>query len=198
MLPPTHVAYTLVTLSEIQNNSDYFEDADYRLVALAALGPDLLDKPLSWAYFHQKYRSGRFFAHTLIVHLAVLLYTLWKAPHKLVYALAFNGHAVADRMWFYKKTWYWPMKGWSFSGRRNGNEKPLGILLSYWYAVTQLRRLFDWDVGGIVALLWFIARNRLWERKRFMHLVRTGRLLDVEQGASRSKEVADVVKKTVL
>lgn len=180
MLPPSHVAYTVATLSEIQKHSDYFEDADYRLVALAAIGPDLLDKPLSWAYFHKKYKSGRFFAHTFLAHAILFFYTLSKAPHELVYALSFNGHALADRMWNYQKTWYWPLRGWEFSGRRKGKQKPLGILLSYWYAVTQARTIFDWDVWSLMALAWFVVRNRLWEPKRLWHLVRTGRLLKLK------------------
>ena len=196
MLPPSHVAYTVVTLSEVQKHSDYFEDADYRLVALAAVAPDLLDKPLSWAYFHQKYRSGRFFAHTLLVNVILLLYTLWKAPHQLVYALSFNGHALADSMWKYQKTWYWPLKGWGFSGKRKGDEKPIGILLSYWYAVTQPRTIFDWDVWGVVVLIWFVVRNRLWQPTHLWHLIRTGRLLQHEKEVS--KEAKKSISQTIV
>lgn len=192
MLPPSHVAYTVATLSEIQKHSDYFEDADYRLVALGAVAPDLLDKPLSWAYFHKTYKSGRFFAHTFLAHSLLFFYTLWKAPHYLVYALSFNSHALTDGMWNYQKTWYWPSQGWGFSGKRQGNEKRLGILLSYWYAITKPRTIFDWDVWGVVVFVWFIVRNRLWEPSRLWHLVRTGRLLRSDKKTQKIKNKISV------
>ena len=51
MLPPSHVAYTWAALALTQEKLGQFEDADYRLVALAAVAPDLIDKPLAWAYW---------------------------------------------------------------------------------------------------------------------------------------------------
>ncbi len=53
MLPQSHVAYTWLALSLAQDKLDVAPDADYRLVALAAMGPDLIDKPLAWAHFYK-------------------------------------------------------------------------------------------------------------------------------------------------
>lgn len=176
MLPPSHIAYTLVALDEIQRRTGRFDAADFRLVALAATGPDLIDKPLAWAYFYERHRSAVLFAHTLLAHLAVLALTLWKAPHRLVYALAFNGHAVADRLWFFGDTWYWPLRGWRFHAwRKQGSEQPkMGA--AYWHAFTRRRELWGWELGGALALLWFVARNRLWQGARLRALLLTGRL----------------------
>jgi hypothetical protein len=177
MLPQSHVAYTLASLSEIQKQTGHFEEADYRLVALAAMGPDLIDKPLAWAYFYKKYKSAVLFAHTLIAHLAVFLFTVWNAPHAVVYALAFNGHALADRLWFFHDTWYWPFRGWRFHvwGKQGSQQEEIGA--AYWDTFTRRPELWGWEIGGFLAFLWFIGRNRLWQWKRLKHLLVTGRLM---------------------
>ena len=46
MLPPAHIAYTWLAFDLAQEYLDVTEDVDYRLIALAAIGPDLIDKPL--------------------------------------------------------------------------------------------------------------------------------------------------------
>ncbi|MDQ4077137.1 MAG: hypothetical protein M3220_12920 [Chloroflexota bacterium] len=177
MLPPSHVAYTVAALNEIQERTEHFREADYRLVALAAVMPDLIDKPLAWLYFYRKYKSAVLFAHTLLAHLAILLITLWKAPQHLVYALAFNGHAVADRLWFFLDTWYWPFRGWRFHVWRKQGSEQEEIKRAYWYTFTRRRELWVWEIGGFLAFLWFLARNRLWHWPRLKHLLLTGRLL---------------------
>ena len=178
MLPPAHIAYTVAALDEIQRRTGKFEDADYRLVALAAVAPDLIDKPLAWAYFYPRYRSAVLFAHTLIVHVALAALTLWRAPQRLVYALAFNGHALADRLWFFHDTWYWPFRGWRFHVWRKRGSEQLDIKLAYWYAFTRRPELWRWEFGGFLAFLLFVLRNRLWEWPRLRHLIATGRLQD--------------------
>ncbi len=47
MLPSGHVEFTWAALNLLQRQAGLFEDADYRLAALAAVLPDLLDKPLA-------------------------------------------------------------------------------------------------------------------------------------------------------
>ncbi|HEX8683227.1 MAG TPA: metal-dependent hydrolase [Ardenticatenaceae bacterium] len=184
MLPPSHVAYTVAALGEIQRLTGRFKGADYRLVALAAVAPDLIDKPLAWAYFYKRYKSAVLFAHTLMAHVAVLLLVWRRAPRLLVYGLAFNGHALADRLWLFHDTWYWPFRGWRFHvWRKRGSEQD-DIKLAYWYAFTRRPELWGWEVGGFLALLWFAARNRLWEWQRLKYLLRTGRLPEQEGEAA--------------
>ena len=47
VLPQSHIAYTWLALSVAQDLFGVAPEADYRLVALAAVGPDLVDKPLA-------------------------------------------------------------------------------------------------------------------------------------------------------
>ena len=46
-------------------------------VALAAMGSDLIDKPLAAAYFYRKQKAAVLFAHTFLAYFAVALWT-WK------------------------------------------------------------------------------------------------------------------------
>jgi hypothetical protein len=176
MLPQSHVAYTLATLSEIQKRTGAFADADYRLVALAAVAPDLIDKPLAVAYYYPKYKSAVLFAHTMLAHLVVLTTIGGKFPNQLVYALAFNGHALLDRLWLFHDTWYWPLRGWRFHVWRKRGSEQEDIKLAYWYAFTRRPELWGWEVGGVVAFIWFVFSNRLWERERLITLLKTGRI----------------------
>ncbi len=178
MLPQSHITYTLVTWDILKKRIPAFKNADYRLVALAALGPDLIDKPLAAIYFYRRYKSAVLFAHTLIVHLAVLAIAILKKPGGWPYLLAFNGHALLDRLWFFHYTWYWPFKGWQFQTWRKAGSEQKDMKLAYWYAFTRRPELWGWELGGIIAGLWFVLHHRLYIPNRVKHLLLTGRVLE--------------------
>lgn len=175
MLPLSHIAYTWAGLALAQDQFDAFPDADYRLVALAATGPDLIDKPLAWAYFYRRYRSAVLFAHTLLAFAGVLLLIWRRFPGQRLLALAFVGHGLLDRIWHFPDTFYWPLRGWRFHvwGKRGSQQKKIG--LAYWYAFTRRPELWGWELGGLLALGWFVWRHRLHRRDRLLRFLRTGR-----------------------
>lgn len=176
MLPQSHVAYTVAAVNLAQKKIPALKDIDFRLVALAAMGPDLIDKPLAFLYFYRRFKSAVLFAHTLLAHLIVLAVTLWKTPRLLAYALAFNGHAVLDRLWYFGDTFYWPLRGWQFHVWQKAGSEQDDIKWAYWYAFTKRPELWSWEVGGIIAGLWFVLHNRLWRPHRLWVFLRTGRL----------------------
>jgi len=151
MMPPGHVAVTWGVTALLQKNKSNLFRLDYRLLALAALGPDLIDKPLAALYFYRRYKSAVLFAHTLIVHLAVLLYVIVKKPAWWLYGLAFNGHAILDRLWLFHDTWYWPFRGLRFHVWGKQGSEQQDIKLAYWYAFTRRPELWSWELGGLVA-----------------------------------------------
>ena len=67
MLPTGHIEWTWAGLNLIQRRTGLFEDADYRIVALAVMMPDLIDKPLAWFVFPDA-NAALFFGHTLLLH----------------------------------------------------------------------------------------------------------------------------------
>ncbi|MBP7962121.1 MAG: hypothetical protein KBG20_17425 [Caldilineaceae bacterium] len=175
MLPNSHIAYTWAALSLAQEHLDFAPDADYRLVALAATGPDLIDKPLAWAYFYKRYRSAVLFAHT-IWSFGIALSLGVRGTIGLVYALAYAGHALLDRLWHYHDTFYWPLRGWRFHvwGKRGSEQEAIG--LAYWYAFTRRPELWGWELGGFLALGWFVWRHRLYKVKNLVDFVLTGKV----------------------
>lgn len=178
MLPQSHIAYTVAAVDLLRDRLPVLKEVDYRLVALAAIGPDLIDKPLAALYFYRRYKSAVLFAHTLLAHLGLLLYILWKKPAWSTYGLVFNGHALLDRLWLFRNTWYWPFYGWSFQvwGKAGSEQEEIGR--AYWYAFTRRPELWGWELGGLLAGLWFVARHRLYRPARLGQFLQTGRSSD--------------------
>lgn len=175
MLPPTHVAYTWLGLTIIQKKYNKLQEVDYRILAIAALGPDLVDKPLAWAYFYERYKSAVLFGHTLLSFvivgwLGLIRKTSWKP-----YALGFVGHALCDRLWKFPDTFYWPLRGWRFQvwGKQGGQQDNIGS--AYWVTFTRRPELWGWELGGLVALILVVYWHRLFEPGRLWRFLRTGR-----------------------
>ena len=177
MLPISHIAYTWLALSMAQDTLGVAEDADYRVVAISAAGPDLIDKPLAAAYFYRRYKSAVLFAHTLLANLAVIWITVGRLRWAWVYMAAFVGHALLDRLWFFPNTFYWPLRGWRFHvwGKQGSEQSRIGK--AYWYAFTRRTELWGWELGGLVALAIFVWRKRLYRRDNFLAFLLTGRVI---------------------
>ena len=167
------MAYTWLALSVAQETLHLAPNADYRGVALAAMGSDLVDKPLAAIYFYPKHKAAVLFAHTLLVYLLVA-WLLIRRPRARVYCAAFLGHALLDRIWWYPDTFYWPLRGWRFHvWRRQGSEQA-AMGKAYWFAFTRRPELWGWEVGGLLALAWLVWRHRLYHPRRLLTFLLTG------------------------
>ncbi len=185
MLPLGHIAYAWGGLRALQKRAGLFGEADYRLVALAAMAPDLTDKALALSGL-SKHRTGQVWAHTLLFcHLPVLLTTLVLRRRWLPYALAFNSHLITDRMWRFPHTVLHP-----FFGRRFGDWRDLnsvrGIVEAYKEVVREDRLTIPLELGGLAILLWLLLGNSLYQPVRLLSFLRTGRLpaAGSEEGSS--------------
>ena len=92
---------------------------DYRLVALGALLPDLIDKPLGRIILAETIGSGRIFAHTLLFGIllaltAYFIYLRTEDQKPLVLAGASFCHLLEDQLWKSPEVLFWPLSGWSF------------------------------------------------------------------------------------
>lgn len=176
MLPPSHIAYTWLTVSLAQEYLDLVPESDYRLLALAAVGSDLIDKPLALAYFYKRYKSAVLFAHTSLFYGGLCILTGRYFPHYWRYALAFIGHALLDRLWLFPNTFYWPLRGWRFHvwGKRGSEQNELGR--AYWVTFTRRPELWGWEIGGLLALGWFIWRHQLYRREQLRLFLLRGRV----------------------
>jgi len=168
MLPPAHIELTWASFNLLQRKG-FFKKLDYRLLALAALLPDLIDKPLAIFVFPDS-KAALLFSHTLLAHLLVWAGVLLRKRRALPYALAFSGHLIADRIWEFPQTFFFP-----FRGRRFHQWRDVGSPKAFWRAYLDVIRehpeLIACEAAGLAALLWLAWDRKLnsWKRwKRFL------------------------------
>lgn len=186
MLPTGHIEFTWAALNLLQRKSGLFRDADYRLVGLAALAPDLLDKPLALTAYRDS-RAALFWGHNLWLHMAVwLAVAAWARASggrasgisrlyaALPHLMAFSGHLVADRMWGFQESLFYPLGAghwhpWVHVGA------PTDMLAAYLEVIRTTPLLVAFEAVGLGLLAWWAWDRQLWRRGVLAGLVRAGR-----------------------
>jgi membrane-bound metal-dependent hydrolase YbcI (DUF457 family) len=92
---------------------------DPRYLAIGALLPDFIDKPLGMIVFASTISNGRMISHTLVFSLTLFLVGLYLYDKKSdirVITLATGSffHLMEDQMWAIPQTLFWPLFGWNF------------------------------------------------------------------------------------
>jgi hypothetical protein len=92
---------------------------DKRYLAIGALLPDLIDKPLGMIVFASTISNGRMISHTLLFSFTIFLIGLYlydKRNEIAIISLASGSflHLMEDQMWNTPNTLFWPLLGWSF------------------------------------------------------------------------------------
>jgi hypothetical protein len=171
MLPIGHLGYTWAVVSWLQSRQ-HAADLDYRGSALAALLPDLIDKPLSLTVLANS-RTSQGLSHTLLGHLTL---TLVAARHRrdwLPYAIICNTHLLADQMWKYPCTLLFPFSGrfdtWRFMGTP-------ATMLSAYVEIAKRPAILAVEAVGLALLAWVARRGRLYRRGPLRRLLLTGRV----------------------
>lgn len=178
MLPSGHVEFTWAAANALQHSplGHRLRDLDYRLLALAALLPDLIDKPLAiFALPHS--HAALLYGHTLLLHLAV-----WggaaaakRLRRWLPYLLAFSGHLIADRMWGFASTLLWPLRGRRFHQWQDVGS-PKAFLRAYRQIIRAEPKLLAFEAIGLALLTWVIADRGLYRKNVLRRFLRTGKV----------------------
>ena len=117
---------------------------DFRLVALGAVLPDVIDLPF----------GGARIAHTLVFSVG-LLFAVMAATRRgdrrrrvwLALPIGTFMHLVLDGMWTRSEVFWWPFFGRSFGGTDLPSlDRPVLLLVLQ-------------EAAGVLALLWFAARR---------------------------------------
>ncbi|WP_048133594.1 MULTISPECIES: metal-dependent hydrolase [unclassified Methanosarcina] len=92
---------------------------DLRYLAIGALLPDLIDKPIGKVIFASTFANGRMIGHTLLFSCLLVLagiYLYQKRRDTRICTLALGSffHILEDQMWGRPQTFLWPLLGWSF------------------------------------------------------------------------------------
>lgn len=171
MFPTGHIAYTWAALTWLQSN-DLALDVDYRGASVAALLPDLIDKPLSLTILADS-GTSQGLAHTLLGHALFTAAIARFKPGWLPYALIANSHLAADQMWKYPRTLFYPfsrqLDSWTYMG------SPSAMLSAYAEIATR-PAILAVEVVGLVLLGWVVRKGRLRRQGALKQLLRTGKM----------------------
>ena len=158
MLVFGHVAAATVTCHAFDRK------ADLRWVVFLTLLADIIDKPFGLVIFSETINNGRVWFHSLVVNLVLsLLLVAWRKP--LVYVLALWFHQLCDRMWMRPWVALWPLTG-RFGYRDMAIDEWVYNVLNPYNVIS--------DVFGLVVLLVFAWRYRLFRWDRLVRWLRTG------------------------
>ncbi len=144
-------------------------DVDPRWAAALALGPDLLDKPVSLLCPALVNSNTRGFGHTALAALFVLTALLiWKRRLKpaLVLWACYAGHFLLDNMWRNDNLaiLFWPLLG-DFPPFVRG---PIANSFTPWNVLG--------EVVGLILLYKLARRHGLFERAKLAAFLKSGRL----------------------
>jgi hypothetical protein len=123
---------------------------DYRLVALGALLPDIIDKPLAWFILGDRVEDNHLFGHTMAFGLLLGLpglYLAWRGnPLLISLACGVIMHLFCDPVLREPRTLAWPLYGDTFhSTYGKGNGLPVNLTLDFVLGslgLLHLRRLY--------------------------------------------------------
>ncbi len=175
MMPPGHVAATWGVAGLLaKNNPGLLARLDYRLLAAAALLPDLLDKPLAILVFTDSHSSQNV-GHSLLLHGLALVVTLLAWRRAVPYVLAFNGHLLADRMWHHTETFWWPFYGFDVFWQYKPMNTPGQMLDVYLDILTRYPQVWLVELIALGLLAWLGYRYNLYHWPALRTFILTGR-----------------------
>ena len=176
MLPIGHMAYTWAALTYLQSK-DLARNIDFRGAAVAAMLPDLIDKPLSLTLLRDS-GTSQGPMHTFFVQTLSTAFIARFKPEWLPYALIANSHLLADQMWKYPRTLFFPFSGkldsWKFMG------SPTAMINAYAEIITR-PSIMAIEIVGLALLAWVARRGKLWRCQEFKHFWATGKLDAADQ-----------------
>ncbi|MBI5877588.1 MAG: hypothetical protein HZB53_08065 [Chloroflexi bacterium] len=173
MLPQSHAFVAVAVQKWLAGRDLRLKGADYRAVALAGMLPDLIDKPLAIFVLPQT-KAGLLFAHAPIFHVPLWLLA-WFVPALRPYVIAFTGHIVGDRIWFFHDTFWFPLRGLRFHQWKHIGD-PKAFSAAYKDLFSRRPYLFLYELVALAALIWFIVSSGLADRRALVNFLRTGRV----------------------
>lgn len=154
---------------------------DYRIVALASLLPDLIDKPLGRILFRTRYESGRIYAHTLLLNVALFCVLFFmRGRLKRQFALVPISsllHLAEDAVWSNPRLFWWPLFGTEFP-RQPLSDGPMSFL----NPANSPGALWQ-EAVGLAVLLFLFSSHGMLSRAGLRTFLRTG-MLDQPPGCA--------------
>ncbi|HYZ91707.1 MAG TPA: metal-dependent hydrolase [Actinomycetota bacterium] len=155
---------------------------DYRVVMLASLLPDIIDKPIGRLLFRERFDSGRLYAHTLLLNVAlfcVLFFMRGRAKRQFVLVpISSLLHLAEDGMWSQPRIFWWPLFGAEFP------RDPLdGGTLAFLNPLSDTGIVVQ-EAVGLLVLVWLFASHGMLSRAGMRRFLRTGMLETPKEAAA--------------
>ena len=154
---------------------------DYRVVALASLLPDVIDKPIGRIIFRERYDSGRIYAHTLLLNVAlfcVLFFMRGRLKRQFVLVpISSLLHLAEDAVWAQPRIFWWPLLGATFP-RDPVRDGPLSFL----NPANNPGALWQ-ETVGLAVLIFMFASHGMLSREGVRTFLRTGMLVTDKERA---------------
>jgi hypothetical protein len=148
---------------------------DYRVVAVASLLPDLVDKPIGRIFFRTRFDSGRIYAHTLaftLVLFCALFFMRGQAKRRYVLVpLSSLLHLAEDGVWAKPAIFWWPLFGAEFP-----REPVPGGVFAFLTPAQNAGALWQ-EAVGLGVLLWLFASHGMLSRSGLRTFLKTGMLV---------------------
>ncbi len=151
-------------------------EIDFRIVIIAAILPDIIDKIVGLIILKEEISNGRLFTHSIVItgifSICLLVFAKIKSGHiikSLFYTSPLYFHLLLDRMWEEPPTLFWPLLGTSFPRLDIEISDYFTLLLSNPY-------IFVGEILGVLIILTLLIRYRLFIREQFFNFLKDGKL----------------------
>ncbi|UCG70470.1 MAG: metal-dependent hydrolase [Thermoplasmata archaeon] len=149
---------------------------DFRIVIIAAILPDIIDKIIGMIILKEEISNGRLFTHSIVIvsifSILLLITTKIKINRGLqipFYIIPVYLHLLLDRLWEDPHTLFWPIFRTSFPKLDMGISDYFTILLSEPY-------IFVGEVLGGLIIITLFMRHKLFINIKFFSFLKEGRL----------------------
>jgi hypothetical protein len=141
---------------------------DYRIVAVASLLPDIIDKPIGRIVFRSTYDTGHLWGHTLLLNVALfaVMFSLRGRIKRKLTLLPISSllHLAEDGMWSSPKIFWWPLFGTHFP------PEPITGMYPSWGMLAQ-------EAIGLGLILFLFAAHHMLSLDGLKSFVRSGHLV---------------------
>lgn len=145
--------------------------ADFRLIILFSMIPDLIDKTVGHVMLAPVLNNGRIFGHTflfLIVSTLVCIGLFKK--YFWIYSIPIYAHHLLDTIFLTPKTFFWPLFGFGFESY---DFNPF----DHWYEIiTTDPFTVIGEIVGLAICIWFFVFFKMYVKENFLLGLKHGRL----------------------
>ncbi|GKU31651.1 metal-dependent hydrolase [Clostridium folliculivorans] len=171
-----HVGITTALVKSIDDNLDSFDSIDYRFVLAGSILPDLIDKPLAVVFLVGHAQSFRFFAHTLIFSVILVIigigcYIIKNRNNILMLGICSLIHTILDLSWVFPKIYFYP-----FLGLRFPMDTSYKFVPNYAKLYFSHFSYFIFEVIGIILLYYFLKKAKSY--KSIKSFIKNGKIFN--------------------